>query len=302
MARRKNSLGLTPKKSRNKPRESTTFLEHLRESRRRVEIISNRPTNQRAYRNIQVALADDGEYTIEELSWTARLLRWVCALLLLPVCMVTSYTLVGEFSQETVERGFWYSQPFWFFATGALSMCGWFYTGLLKKMFLLIYVLGHELTHAVFVICHFGKVSKINVGISGGYIATNKSNILISLSPYFFPFWSMVILALYGIIGYYTKLPPVAEKILFALIGASWTFHLLWTLWMIPQDQPDLKENDTFFSLVVIYLANILMLSAMLCISAESLTWHGFFASWWINAENFYRWFAVVCSSLHVDF
>jgi hypothetical protein len=58
---------------------------------------------------------------------------------------------------------------------------------------------------------------------------------------------------------------------------------------MIPRDQPDLKENDTFFSLVIIYLANVLLLCGMLCLSAKSMTLHNFLASWWINAENFYH-------------
>lgn len=289
MPRRRKSLVLPKRKSRNKQRASVDFLDQLRSCRQRAELISNRPAHQREFKNIQAALAEGRDYEIEHLPWSMRLLRWFAALLLLPLCFVTSYTLVGEFSHETMHRGFWYTHEFWFFATGALLMSGWFYTGFFRKTFLIIYVLGHELTHAVFVLCHFGWVSRIKVSAEGGYIATNKSNLLISLSPYFFPFWSMVILAIYGITGYFTTLPHYSEEVLFALTGASWTFHMLWTLWMIPRDQPDLKENDTFFSLVVIYLANILVLSAMLCISAKSLTWQGFFGAWCINAENLYR-------------
>ena len=45
---------------------------------------------------------------------------------------------------------------------------------------------------------------------------------------------------------------------------------MLWTLWMIPRDQPDLKENGTFLSLVVIYLANVLLLVALLCAAEDA--------------------------------
>jgi hypothetical protein len=45
---------------------------------------------------------------------------------------------------------------------------------------------------------------------------------------------------------------------------------MVWTLWMIPRDQPDLKENGTLLSLAVIYLANLLVLAALLCVAAES--------------------------------
>ena len=225
-----------------------------------------------------------------ELSWGVRFLRWAVALLLLPICLVTTYTLISQFSDETLNRRLWVTAEFWYFTTGAAMMTGWFYTGLLRTMFLYLYVLGHELTHAIFVIFHLGKVSDMKVSVHGGYIATNKSNILISLSPYFFPFWSMMLLSLYGLIGLFTKLPPYSDQILFALLGATWMFHLLWTLWMIPRDQPDLKENDTFFSLVIIYLANILILSAMLCTSSRTLTFEHFSASWWIHAEQLFRW------------
>jgi hypothetical protein len=44
---------------------------------------------------------------------------------------------------------------------------------------------------------------------------------------------------------------------------------MVWTLWMIPRDQPDLKENGTFLSLVVIYLANLLVLVLLFCLAAE---------------------------------
>jgi hypothetical protein len=53
-------------------------------------------------------------------------------------------------------------------------------------------------------------------------------------------------------------------------MGVTWTFHMVWTLWMIPRDQPDLKENGTFLSLVVIYLANLLVLVALLCVAEEA--------------------------------
>ncbi|MEE3178352.1 MAG: hypothetical protein VX317_01615, partial [Verrucomicrobiota bacterium] len=74
------------------------------------------------------------------------------------------------------------------------------------------------------------------------------------------------------------------EKILFGTMGATWSFHLLWTLWIIPRDQPDLKENGTFFSLSLIYLSNVLLLSALLCLASPELTWRHFVYNW---ANNF---------------
>jgi len=53
---------------------------------------------------------------------------------------------------------------------------------------------------------------------------------------------------------------------------------------MIPRDQPDLKENGVFFSLVVIYLANVVVISILLCLALEGLSWdhwsNEFYDSW----------------------
>ena len=65
-------------------------------------------------------------------------------------------------------------------------------------------------------------------------------------------------------------LSPGWDRRFIAVMGVTWTFHMVWTLWMIPRDQPDLKENGTFLSLVVIYLANLLVLVGLLCVAAES--------------------------------
>jgi ABC-type uncharacterized transport system permease subunit len=39
---------------------------------------------------------------------------------------------------------------------------------------------------------------------------------------------------------------------------------------MLPRDQPDLKQNGTFLSLVVIFLCNLLVLVILLCVAAKS--------------------------------
>jgi hypothetical protein len=66
------------------------------------------------------------------------------------------------------------------------------------------------------------------------------------------------------------ELSPWWDLVMYGLMGLTWTFHMVWTLWMIPRDQPDLKENGTFLSLVVIYLANLLVLAGLLCVAGDS--------------------------------
>jgi hypothetical protein len=106
--------------------------------------------------------------------------------------------------------------------------------------------------------------------VEGGYITTNKSNLVIALSPYFVPFWSVVLAVIYGLARVFADPNPAWDLAFYAAMGLTWTFHMVWTLWMIPRDQPDLRENGTFLSLVVIYLANLLVLVALMCAAEPS--------------------------------
>src|SRR5690606_403472 len=133
-----------------------------------------------------------------------------------------------------------------------------------QPFFLYLYVLGHELTHALFVVLFRGKVTDFHVSTEGGYITTNKTNLMIALSPYFVPFWSVVAALLFVAARHGFGLSGVWDKFFYAVVGLTWTFHMVWTLWMIPRDQPDLKENGTFLSLVVIFLANLLIVVALM--------------------------------------
>ena len=133
-----------------------------------------------------------------------------------------------------------------------------------------IYVLGHELTHVLFVVIFRGKVTDFHVSTAGGFITTDKTNLIIALSPYFMPFWAVVCALLYGILKWCMTVEPVWDLVFYGVMGVSWTFHMVWTLWMIPRDQPDLTENGTFLSLVVIFLANLLVLVGLLCVAAQS--------------------------------
>ena len=243
--------------------------------------------------SIRAAIAGTADEGLATLSAGQRMLRWLIAITLLPICVVTTRALFNVTEASGVGEAYWSnllsSQHFLYFGIGCMLMMGWFFTGLLERLFLYFYVLGHELTHAIFVYVCGGKVGGIHVTADGGYVMTNKSNALIALSPYFVPFWSVVILGLSMLVGLFCKFPH-QDHALYFLIGYSWSFHLLWTLWMIPRDQPDLKENGVFFSLVVIYLANVVVLSILLCLAPGNLTWHHWvneFLNAWSYGKNF---------------
>lgn len=214
---------------------------------------------------------------------------------LLPICYISTLTFLGAFSQTSSGSGFINSAPLWFFAIGVVLWLVSFF-GLPRPLYL--YVLGHELTHAIFVLLCGGRITEFKVRSEGGHIVTNKNNILISLSPYFVPFYSMIVVALFGLIGWFADLSTYYPNslfwghvgfswswVLYAAIGASWCFHLTFTAWMITKNQPDLKQNGTFFSLTVIYLVNLLIVSAFLIIVTREVSLYGFGTEWWKHAQ-----------------
>jgi hypothetical protein len=261
----------TPKPQANQRRGKPLFSAAVRSASRRVEETSNRRSGRREMKSVRAAIAaTDFEDEHESAQWSRRLTRWLVGMVLLPLCWVTTWTLLSRFSHATVEQGFWQTAEFWYFAVGALLMVSWFACGLARTAFLFIYVLGHELTHAVFVILFRGRIGEFKVTRHGGYITTNKTNLVIALSPYFVPFWSVMAAASYGLARVALDLDPVWDRALYLMMGITWTFHLIWTVWMLPRDQPDLRDNGTFLSLVVIYLANLLVLVGLLCLAEES--------------------------------
>jgi hypothetical protein len=246
----------------------TSLRDVLRSANRRAHDQANRRSGRRELRSIHAAIAESTvDDTIDATHFLQRVTRLLIGLLLLPICWITTSALVARFSHATIEQGFWQTPSFWYFTIGCLSMIGWFWSGLLKSFFLYLYVLGHELTHAAFVILFRGRVTSLHVSTEGGYITTNKTNLFIALSPYFIPFWSIIIAIIYCIARFGFQTGTTWDLAFYALMGVTWTFHLVWTIWMLPRDQPDLRQNGTFLSLVVIYLANLLVLAALLCLA-----------------------------------
>ena len=245
--------------------------------------VNRRAMRRNGQRSMRAAIADIQEDVLV-LPPLQRLVRWMVALGLLPLCIISTLALLTMGGDSVGGVGHWYefikTKAFLYFSIGMFITAGWFYTGWLENVFLYMYVLGHELTHAIFVIGFFGKVSGIKVRKEGGYIITNKTNFLIALAPYFIPFWSVVFFICCFLLGLVWEIPYLEEGLYF-LLGGGWLFHLLWTIWMIPQDQPDLQENGTFFSLVFILLANVLVLAFLFCLAMGDGAFESFGERWW---------------------
>lgn len=189
------------------------------------------------------------------------------AIPLLPVCWVLTIAFFQVFLQGSAGSAVYESPELGLFVMGAALWVAAFFllprpTGL--------YVLGHEWTHAIAALSCGGRVGRVRATAQGGYVLTDKNNVIISLSPYIVPFWLLVSLGLLGTASLIIDIPHF-NLLLFFTAGLGWAFHLSFTILMARRGQSDLEINGYFFSLVVIYLGNVLLIGAFLAwISPEA--------------------------------
>lgn len=212
-----------------------------------------------------------------------RWIKLIVGLFLLPPAWVLTQTFFTAFARTTLHDQFWLTEEFWFFSLGVVLWLVTFF-GLPRPLWL--YVFGHELTHAIWVLIMGGRVHKFHVGRDGGHILADRTNTWIALAPYFFPVYSVLAIAVYGLCGLFFDVAPY-RQLLYAVIGVTWAFHLSFTCWMIPKGQPDLHYGGTFFSLILIYLLNLALLAVLLIIASPQITWLGFGKELLQNAVDF---------------
>lgn len=173
-----------------------------------------------------------------------------------------TYTLYQSPIESTIETG-WTA---WSIPIGFLTWIMVFF--LLPRPFR-TYVLGHELTHALWAMMMGGRVGKMKVGSKGGHVELSKTNFIISLAPYFFPFYTVLVIASYYLADMWINVQDYRIWWL-AAVGLTWSFHITFTIHMLSQHQPDVQEHGRIFSLTVIYIMNVLVIALLMVILGES--------------------------------
>lgn len=150
------------------------------------------------------------------------------------------------------------------------------------------YVLGHELTHAVCALLFGAKVGRLKVSDRGGSVGVSKSNVWITLSPYFVPFYTVVVvLAALVTRCFVSPLPwPCAWT---AAVGFTWAFHVCFTLRSLGQYQSDVAEYGRVFSWTFIWVFNLAgMLLWLACTTSASIG--GIASAVWSHSVDAYVW------------
>ena len=125
-----------------------------------------------------------------------------------------------------------------------------------------MYVLGHELTHALWGLAFGARVSKLRASSRGGSVVLSKSNVWITLAPYFFPFWTAVVavfaLAVHAAMHFACPDSrfPLPWLWMFA-VGFTWCFHACFTIRSLMETQPDVMEYGRVFSWTLILVCNM---------------------------------------------
>jgi hypothetical protein len=224
----------------------------------------------------------------EETEWVVptRWLKQLIAIFLVPPAFILTRAFFSAFSRATINGGFWVSEEFWFFSLGSILWLIAFF-GLSRPI--TMYVFGHELTHVIWVWMMGGRVSRFRVSHQGGHVVTDTNNFWIALAPYFFPLYSIVVVLIYGCLGAFMDLQGY-HRWLFAAVGFTWAFHITFTLWMLWNGQTDLVEHGTFFSMMVIYIMNFLVMSLMLIVASRQVTFLAFGRELFQGAIDFSDW------------
>ena len=135
---------------------------------------------------------------------------------------------------------------------------------------MLVYVFGHELTHALWTLAFGGKVKSFKVSHRGGSVRITRTNFLISLAPYFFPLYAAIIVGVFFILRQFHWAKDWLPWF-YLLIGAAFSFHLTFSWHLLRQKQSDLAREGYFFSFVVVWLGNIWMILLGLAVIYEDI-------------------------------
>lgn len=139
-----------------------------------------------------------------------------------------------------------------------------------------LYVLGHEFVHVLATWICGGKVVAFNVSPGGGSAVTSKTNFFIELSPYFIPIYTILLGLIYVIFDATGRGTAFPTGVFIFLVGATLAFHFIMTTEVIKMQQPDIDRSGLIFSLVVIFVSNLIITMAVFCPIIEELSFVSF--------------------------
>lgn len=126
-----------------------------------------------------------------------------------------------------------------------------------------LYVLGHELTHAMAVWMSGGKIHSLHVAQKGGRVVADRVSPWISLAPYILPFYPLLVGLLWLAINRLWLECANYTLAFLGIWGAVWGYHYAFTLALIPTKQPDFLVYGRLFSITLIVFGNLILIGLL---------------------------------------
>jgi len=211
-----------------------------------------------------------------------KVLRLILGVVLLPLCLAATLSVLEAVNAANRTNSMFSPETVALFSGYLVWLAIWFFLPRPAKS----YILAHELTHALCAMLFGAKVSNLTVSHKGGSVSLSKTNLWIILSPYFFPFYTFIVIAIWLLTGLFIDPVPFKPVWLF-LIGFTWSFHACFTLNSLLIKQPDVQIYGRIFSYVIIYFVN-LFLVALWLILTTSASKEGVYDSFLSHTESIY--------------
>ena len=210
-------------------------------------------------------------------------IKFIIAILLLPVCAGAGMALWRVLCASGRADAVWVP-----LLAGA-ACWGVIFLLLPKPMW--IYVFGHELTHALWTCIFGGQVKKLKVTSEGGHVVISKSNFIIALAPYFFPFYTVLVIVVFALGHFFWNWADYLVWFHLA-VGAAYAFHVTLTWHALKTRQSDITSQGWLFSAVIVFLGN----AAVLLLGLPFLTAKVSFLNalgWWLEGTgHIFHWLA----------
>jgi len=161
-----------------------------------------------------------------------------------------------------------------------------------------LYVFGHESVHALVSLVCGGSIRSFRVSEQSGRVATTKNNFLITLAPYFVPFYTLLLGLGFAAARYFAApLDRVTPLFLF-LLGMSIAFHLFMTITALATKQPDIIQQGRLFSLTLTYAINIIVIALLVSLVFREASFRGFWRDCGVYTVGVYGWLGNALSGL----
>ena len=225
------------------------------------------------------------------LFWPVRLVLSIALILTSGISLVA---IVKWWLQVIQAEGFW-SRPQTVFPLLGVAV---FFSLLLvaRRAVSTVYVFAHEMTHVAFSYLTGGEArDDLHVTSSGGCVTPYKANFLVTLSPYFFPAYTIVVVGTFGMASLLIDLNLEIilgvrlVDVVYLFVGMTMAMHLLFTVYMLLRGQSDVTMQGWIFSLLVIFQVNVLVVAALLGVADPVLGLRGYLREWVEVAEQCIR-------------